>query len=61
VGDLDIFRDEDIAYAQQLAKAGVPLEFHLHPGAPHGFERFVPTSPLAKRAMSDRMRVIASI
>jgi acetyl esterase/lipase len=34
VGDLDIFRDEDIAYAQQLARTGVPVELHIHPGAP---------------------------
>jgi acetyl esterase/lipase len=52
VGDLDIFRDEDIAYAQQLARASVPVELHVHPGAPHGFERFAPlpgTIPLTKR------------
>jgi acetyl esterase/lipase len=61
VGDLDIFRDEDIAYAQHLAKAGVPLELHVHPGVPHGFERFAPNSKVAKRAMSDRMRVIQSL
>jgi acetyl esterase/lipase len=39
VGDLDIFRDESISYALGLAKAGVPIELHVHPGAPHGFER----------------------
>ncbi len=61
VGELDIFRDEDIAYAEQLAKAGVPIELHVHPGAPHGFERIAPNSRLAQRAMSDRMRVIESI
>ena len=61
VGELDIFRDEDIVYAQQLAKAGVSVELHVHPGAPHGFERLAPNSPLARRAMSDRMRVIESI
>src|SRR6266849_2746592 len=48
--------DEDIAYAEQLAKAGVPVELHVHPRTPHGCERFAPNSKLAKRAMNDRMR-----
>jgi hypothetical protein len=30
-----MFRDEDLAYALRLGQAGVPVEFHLHPGAPH--------------------------
>ena len=38
VGDLDIFRDEDITYARRLSDAGVPTELHLHPGCPHAFE-----------------------
>ena len=38
IGDLDIFRDEDIAYARRLSDAGVPTELHLHPGCPHAFE-----------------------
>ncbi|HEY4453456.1 MAG TPA: alpha/beta hydrolase [Pseudonocardiaceae bacterium] len=61
VGDLDIFRDESIAYALGLAKAGVPIELHVHPGAPHGFERFVPDAGVARRAMADRVRAIATI
>jgi acetyl esterase/lipase len=61
VGELDIFRDEDIAYAQQLAKADVPVELHVHPGAPHGYDRIAPDSKLTKRAMNDRIRVIKSI
>ncbi len=61
VGDLDIFRDEDLAYAQRLAAAGVPLELHLHPGAPHGYERYAPESLLARRAHCDRARVLRSI
>jgi acetyl esterase/lipase len=61
VGDLDIFRDESIAYAGGLASAGVPIELHVHPGAPHGFERFVPSAGVARRAMSDRARVVATI
>jgi acetyl esterase/lipase len=61
VGDLDIFRDESIAYAAGLAKAGVPVELHVHPGAPHGFERFVPDAAVAQRAMTDRARAVAVI
>ena len=58
VGDLDIFRDENLAYAQRLAAASVPIELHVHPGSPHGFERFAPHSQLAQRAMQDRLRTI---
>ncbi|HEX4721305.1 MAG TPA: alpha/beta hydrolase [Pseudonocardiaceae bacterium] len=61
VGDLDIFRDEDIAYAQKLSRAQVQVEFHLHTGAPHGFDRFAPTSALAQRAFDDRIRVLKSV
>jgi acetyl esterase/lipase len=61
VGDLDIFRDESIAYAAGLARAGIPVELHVHPGCPHGFERFVPNAGVAQRAMADRARAVASI
>lgn len=61
VGDLDIFRDESITYALGLARAGVPIELHVHPGAPHGFERFVPDASVARRAMADRVRAVAAI
>src|ERR1035437_8068403 len=61
VGDLDIFRDEAIAYAQNLARAGVPIELHVHPAVPHGWERLGPDSEPSKRAMADRARAVASI
>jgi acetyl esterase/lipase len=61
VGDLDIFRDESIAYAAGLARAGIPVELHVHPGCPHGFERFVPNAGVAQRVMADRARAVASI
>jgi acetyl esterase/lipase len=61
VGELDIFRDEDIAFALQFTKAGIPVELHVHPGAPHGYDRIAPNSKLTRRAMTDRIRVIQSI
>lgn len=61
VGQLDIFLQENIAYAQQLVKAGVPAEFHIHSGAIHGFEFIAPNSAIAKRAMADHVRVIRSV
>lgn len=56
VGDLDIFRDEDITYARRLAEAGVPTELHVHPGCPHAFEGMAPDAAVSRRAMADRVR-----
>jgi acetyl esterase/lipase len=61
VGQLDVFRDEDTAYATKLSRAGVPVEFHLHPGAPHEFDSIAFDSDLARRAIADRIRVLGSI
>lgn len=36
-GALDLFLDENIDYAARLARAGVAIELHVYPGAPHGF------------------------
>jgi acetyl esterase/lipase len=49
VGQIDVFRDEDLAYAVKLSRAGVPVEFHLHPGAPREFDSIAfETSPGAR-------------
>ncbi len=61
VGELDIFRDESIEYARRIAAAGVSIELHVHPGAPHGFERMASASAVARRAMADRIRVLRSL
>jgi acetyl esterase/lipase len=53
VGTLDGFVDEDIAYAQRLNHAGVPVELHVYPGVPHGFEIFAPHTAVARRARRD--------
>ena len=61
VGDLDIFRDEDITYARRLSDAGVPTEFHLHPGCPHTFETLARGADVATRALNDRVRRLRSL
>jgi acetyl esterase/lipase len=61
VGDLDIFRDEGIDYARRLALAGTPIELHVRPGCPHGFDRLVPAPDVAIRAMADRIRVLRAL
>ncbi|WP_179470494.1 alpha/beta hydrolase [Mycolicibacterium vinylchloridicum] len=61
VGDLDIFRDEDIAYAARLSAAGVPTELHVHPGCPHAFEALAPTAAVSARVVADRIRRLRSI
>src|SRR5436190_24218307 len=42
VGTMDLFRDENIEYAQRLAQATVPVELHVYPGAFHASELMVP-------------------
>jgi acetyl esterase/lipase len=56
VGDLDIFRDEDITYARRLFDAGVPTELHLHPGCPHSFEVLARGADVSQRVITDRVR-----
>jgi acetyl esterase/lipase len=61
VGQLDIFRDEDLAYAERLGRAGVTVEFHLRPGVPHEFETYAHASEIARRSVADRLRVLDGI
>ncbi|MCE2528745.1 MAG: alpha/beta hydrolase [Acidimicrobiia bacterium] len=49
VGELDLFVDEDIEYAQRLIQAGVPVELHVFPGAFHGSDLMVPTCENSQR------------
>jgi acetyl esterase/lipase len=61
VGQLDIFRDEDIRYALTLSQCGVPVELHLHPGVPHEYDAIAFNANVSRRAQSDRDRVLRSL
>jgi acetyl esterase/lipase len=53
-GEHDLFRDENIQYAQRLMHAGIKTELHVYPGAHHGFDRHVPGADVSLRFFSDR-------
>ncbi|PSK96008.1 acetyl esterase/lipase [Murinocardiopsis flavida] len=53
VGELEPFRDECIDYARRLVQAGVSTEFHLYPGAFHGFDVLAPDAEISRRAVDD--------
>ncbi|MEE5085555.1 alpha/beta hydrolase [Pseudomonas alliivorans] len=40
VGALDLFLDENLAFALKLSRSGVPVELHLYPGVPHMFDQY---------------------
>lgn len=58
VGELDMFRDEDIDFAKRLSEAGVRVEFHLWPGAYHASEVFAPEAELSQRIWDTRVAAI---
>ena len=39
VGALDLFLEEDVAFAMRLSRSGVAVELHMYPGAPHMFDQ----------------------
>jgi acetyl esterase/lipase len=55
VGTVDLFLDEDIAFVQRLIAAGVPTEFHIHPGAYHAAETFAADAALSRRIWALRI------
>lgn len=48
VGTLDLFHDEDLAYAQRLRAAGVACEVRVVEGAFHGFDTVRPRAGISR-------------
>jgi len=53
VGDVELFFEENKAYASKLTSAGVPCQLEIVPGAPHAFEGLAPDSELAKDYLAE--------
>lgn len=60
VGALDLFLQENMEYARRLMEAGVPVEFHVWPGAFHGFELGGGTAA-ASRAWQSKLAALARL
>ena len=55
---LDLFREENIAYARRLLAAGVPTDLVVYAGACHGFNA-VPGTAIGKRWRADHLAALA--
>ena len=58
IGALDLFLDESLEYTRRLARAGVPVELHVIPGAFHG-SGLLQDAPQSKLANDLRMQALA--
>jgi acetyl esterase/lipase len=60
-GQLDIFRDENITYADRLGRAGVPVELVQYPAVPHAFDTFNPEAAVSRRATAARVLALQAL
>lgn len=58
VGTLDLFHDEDLAYAKRLSESGVRCEVHVVPGAFHGFDAVFRGAPVAREFRREQVRAL---
>jgi len=58
VGTEDLFRDENISYAQRLITAGIPCELAVYPGLIHGAEAFMPNARVNQRLVGGFIRAL---
>ncbi|MFD0273972.1 alpha/beta hydrolase [Kitasatospora sp. NPDC127111] len=56
VGSAETFRDEAVAYADAIWRAGGEAELHVWPGAFHGFDTLAPQAALSQDARDARTR-----
>jgi acetyl esterase/lipase len=58
VGELDLFRNENVLYAQRLIEAGVPTDLHVYAGAFHAFDAIAPGAGVSKRFTADYQQAL---
>jgi len=58
VGELEVFRDEDVDYATRLLRAGVPTELHVYPGVYHAADVAAPQARTSVRMAEERVEAL---
>ncbi|WP_240436313.1 alpha/beta hydrolase [Streptomyces sporangiiformans] len=58
VGTLDLFHDEDVAYARRLSDSGVPCDLDVVPGAFHGFDFVFPKAEVSREFWRRQARAL---
>jgi acetyl esterase/lipase len=58
VGSLDLFHDEDVAYADRLQAAGVPCELRVVDGAYHGFDVVHHAAPVSREFHAAQLQAL---
>lgn len=60
VGDIDLFHDEDVDYAERLRAAGVPVRLEVVAGAPHAFDGIAPEAPMVRSFVESALDWLAT-
>ena len=60
VGTLDLFYDEDVAYAERLGEAGVKCELEVIEGAYHGFDVTQPKAAVSRALRAAQAQALAT-
>ncbi|MDJ0703372.1 MAG: alpha/beta hydrolase fold domain-containing protein [Leptolyngbyaceae cyanobacterium MO_188.B28] len=61
VGEMDLFLDESIYYAQRFLRAGVPTELHGDPGAFRCFDIYASTTTVSQRFITECNHIVKRV
>ncbi|QZT63083.1 alpha/beta hydrolase [Mycolicibacterium austroafricanum] len=61
VGTLDLFHDEDLAYAERLRAAGVQCEVMVVDGAFHGFDGIAPKADVSQSFFNSQCALLRTV